>query len=62
MEFAVANISDIEWSRSSFDDVKILESQKKFIWGPVKTYLGQESQGGFEDLIQGKGGGMNFLF
>jgi hypothetical protein len=28
VEFAVANIRDIEWSSSSFDDVKIPEAQE----------------------------------
>lgn len=61
VEFAVGNISDIEWSPSSFDDVKIPEKQKKPIWALTDTYLKREAGDGFADLVQGKGRGVNFL-
>lgn len=57
----MGNISDIEWSRSSFDDVKISERQKKSIWALTDTYLKRGPGDGFADLVQGKGRGVNFL-
>jgi hypothetical protein len=61
VEFAVANISNIEWSPSSFEDVKIPEAQKKPIWALTQTYLNRAPGDGFRDLVQGKGRGVNFL-
>ncbi|KAH7000859.1 P-loop containing nucleoside triphosphate hydrolase protein [Ilyonectria destructans] len=61
LEFAVANITEISWSPSSFKDVKIPESQKKPIWALTKTYLDRDESDGFRDLVQGKGRGINFL-
>ena len=57
----MANISDIEWSRASFDDVKIPESQKMPIRALTETYLRRAPGEGFKDLVQGKGRGINFL-
>ncbi|KAH6881134.1 P-loop containing nucleoside triphosphate hydrolase protein [Thelonectria olida] len=61
LEFAVANITEIPWSPSSFKDVKIPESQKKPIWALTKAYLDRDESDGFRDLVQGKGRGINFL-
>lgn len=57
----MGNISDIEWSPSSFDDVKIPEKQKKPIWALTDTYLKREPGDGFADLVRGKGRRVNFL-
>ncbi|KAK0628680.1 P-loop containing nucleoside triphosphate hydrolase protein [Bombardia bombarda] len=61
LEFAVANICDVEWNPSSFDDVRIPESQKMPILALTKTYLQRTPEDGFKDLVQGKGRGINFL-
>ncbi|KAK0637179.1 P-loop containing nucleoside triphosphate hydrolase protein [Bombardia bombarda] len=61
LEFAVANISDVEWSQASFDDVKIPEEQKKPIWALTSTYLNRAPGDGLTDLVRGKGHGINFL-
>ncbi|KAI8956826.1 hypothetical protein F5Y11DRAFT_364727 [Daldinia sp. FL1419] len=63
-EFAVAHVGDIEWSTwsdCSFKDVKIHNIQKKAIYALTKTYLSSEADDGFQDLVQGKGHGINFL-
>ncbi|KAK0648838.1 P-loop containing nucleoside triphosphate hydrolase protein [Cercophora newfieldiana] len=61
LEFAVTNICDVEWNLSSFDDVRIPESQKMPILALTKTYLQRTPEHGFKDLVQGKGRGINFL-
>ncbi|KAH7150680.1 hypothetical protein DER46DRAFT_628650 [Fusarium sp. MPI-SDFR-AT-0072] len=61
LEFAVANISDITWMPSSYDDVKIPDAQKKAIWALTHTYFSGDTENGLEDIVQGKGRGINFL-
>ncbi|KAF5127133.1 ATPase family AAA domain-containing protein FIGL1 [Metarhizium anisopliae] len=61
LEFAVAHISDISWSPSSYEDVKMPEQQKKPIWALAETFLSRDKTSDFKDLIQGKGRGINFL-
>ncbi|KAG7409864.1 hypothetical protein Forpe1208_v010852 [Fusarium oxysporum f. sp. rapae] len=61
LEFAVANISDITWMPSSYDDVKIPGAQKKAIWALTHTYFSGDTENGLEDIVQGKGRGINFL-
>ncbi|KAK3370958.1 P-loop containing nucleoside triphosphate hydrolase protein [Lasiosphaeria ovina] len=61
LEFAVTNIYDVEWNPSSFDDVRIPESQKMPILALTKTYLQRTPEDGFKDLVQGKGRGINCL-
>ncbi|KID73422.1 ATPase family AAA domain-containing protein 3C [Metarhizium brunneum] len=61
LEFAVAHISDISWSPSSYEDVKMPEQQKKPIWALAETFLSRDKTSAFKDLIQGKGRGINFL-
>ncbi|RYP02127.1 hypothetical protein DL764_005962 [Monosporascus ibericus] len=61
LEFAVANISEISWSPASFDDVKIPENQNEPIWALVDTYLKGGHNDTFNDLVSGKGHGINFL-
>lgn len=60
VEFAVANIIDVEWSQASFDDVKIPEKQKRPIGALASTYLHREPGDGVADLVRGKGRGVNF--
>ncbi|KAF5696898.1 AAA family [Fusarium globosum] len=61
LEFAVAHISDITWTPSSYDDVKIPDAQKKAIWALTHTYFSGDTESGLEDIVQGKGRGINFL-
>ncbi|KAH7230074.1 P-loop containing nucleoside triphosphate hydrolase protein [Fusarium redolens] len=61
LEFAVAYISDITWMPSSYDDVKIPDAQKKAIWALTHTYFSGDTENGLEDIVQGKGRGINFL-
>jgi hypothetical protein len=61
VEFAVAHISDITWMPSSYDDVKIPDAQKKAIWALTHTYFSGDTENGLEDIVQGKGRGINFL-
>jgi len=61
VEFAVVNIRAIEWSQSSFDNVKIPEAQKRPILGLTATYLGRKPESTLMDLVPGKGQGINFL-
>lgn len=61
LEFAVAHISDITWMPSSYDDVKIPDAQKKAIWALTHTYFSGDTENGLEDIVQGKGRGINFL-
>ncbi|KAG4269058.1 hypothetical protein FPRO04_12290 [Fusarium proliferatum] len=61
LEFAVAHISNITWMPSSYDDVKIPDAQKKAIWALTHTYFSDDTENGLEDIVQGKGRGINFL-
>lgn len=61
VEFAVANISDISWSPSSYVDVKMPEKQKKPVWALAEIFLSADETSTFKDLVQGKGRGINFL-
>ncbi|KID83796.1 MYB DNA-binding domain-containing protein, partial [Metarhizium majus ARSEF 297] len=61
LEFAVAHISDMTWTPSSYDDVKIPDAQKKAIWALTHTYFSGDTENGLEDTVQGKGRGINFL-
>ncbi|KID82559.1 AAA family ATPase, partial [Metarhizium majus ARSEF 297] len=62
LEFAVNYISDVVWSTSSFDDVKIPPTQKKAIYSLAHTYFSKhQHHASFSDLVQGKGLGINFL-
>ncbi|KEY64860.1 hypothetical protein S7711_03857 [Stachybotrys chartarum IBT 7711] len=61
VEFAVTHVSDVEWSKSSFDDVKIPSTQKKAIYALTETYFHRHHNVCFSDLVRGKGMGINFL-
>ncbi|KAI3572191.1 hypothetical protein IWW34DRAFT_824470 [Fusarium oxysporum f. sp. albedinis] len=61
LEFAVTHISDITWMPSSYDNVKIPDAQKKAIWALTHTYFSDDNENGLEDIVQGKGRGINFL-
>ncbi|KAG7408612.1 hypothetical protein Forpe1208_v012374 [Fusarium oxysporum f. sp. rapae] len=61
LEFAVAYISDITWMPSSYDDVRIPDAQKKAIWALTHAYFSDDTENGLEDIVQGKGRGINFL-
>lgn len=61
MEFAVANIRDINWKPLPFDDVRIPEEKKKIIRSLTQAFLNRDPDGGFDDFVEGKGRGLNFL-
>jgi hypothetical protein len=47
--------------KGSYNDVKMPNSQKKAIWVFTHTYVSRDIGNVFEDLVQGKGRGINFL-
>ncbi|RSL40789.1 hypothetical protein CEP54_016019, partial [Fusarium duplospermum] len=61
LEFAVDHVRDITWSPSSYDNVKLPETQKKAIWALTQTYCSRDKDPSFKDFVQGKGRGINFL-
>jgi hypothetical protein len=61
VEFAVANISDIKWSTSSFDHLRIAEEEKTIIRALSILYLNRGSGYTFDDVVEGKGRGLVLL-
>ncbi|KAF2182673.1 P-loop containing nucleoside triphosphate hydrolase protein [Zopfia rhizophila CBS 207.26] len=56
LEFAVANISDVEWNPSSFDLLRIPDGKKRAVLALSESYLHQRSEHAF-DFVAGKGQG-----
>ena len=61
MEFAVADISHIDWSSSPFDCLTIPDEQKEVIIALAETRLGLVPSVPFDDFVAGKGRGLNVL-
>lgn len=61
MEFAVADIEDIQWSSSPFDCLTIPDEQKEVIIALAETRLGLVPSVPFDDFVAGKGRGLNVL-
>jgi hypothetical protein len=60
VEFAVANIRDIEWKDSSFDNLQLPEGKKDDIRALAEFYLHRPSDY-TPDFVDGKGQGGAFL-
>ena len=61
MEFAVADIEEIQWSSSPFDCLTIPGKQKEVIIALAETRLGLVPSIPFDDFVVGKGRGLNVL-
>ena len=61
MEFAVANIRDIQWSSAPFDNVRIPDEKKAIVQALTESYLNRGPNDSFDDFIEGKGRGLVFL-
>ncbi|XTI91414.1 hypothetical protein V2W45_1333377 [Cenococcum geophilum] len=61
LEFTIANISDIKWGSSLFNNVRIPNEKKVTIWALTKSYLNWGSDDFFDDFMQGKGRGLVLL-
>lgn len=61
MEFAVADIEDIKWSSLPFDCLTIPDEQKEVIIALAETRLGLVPSVPFDDIVEGKGRGLNVL-
>ncbi|RAK99860.1 uncharacterized protein BO80DRAFT_477336 [Aspergillus ibericus CBS 121593] len=58
---AVSALKDIDWSPESFDCLQILLEMKTLLMSMVKTRLGLIPTVPFDDVIDGKGQGLNIL-
>ncbi|KAJ5537503.1 hypothetical protein N7494_006982 [Penicillium frequentans] len=61
MEFAVSDLSDMQWFPESFDCLKIPEGSKRLLLSLAKTRLGRTPMVPFDDFVAGKGRGLNIL-
>ncbi|KAJ5655018.1 ATPaseAAA-typecore [Penicillium lividum] len=61
MEFAVADLRDMQWSPESFGCLKIPQGSKKLLVSLAKTRLGRTPMVPFDDFVAGKGRGLNIL-
>ncbi|KAF2174657.1 P-loop containing nucleoside triphosphate hydrolase protein [Zopfia rhizophila CBS 207.26] len=61
LEFAVANICDIQWSSAPFDNVRIPDEKKAIVQALTESYLNRDPDDSFDDFIEGKGRGLVFL-
>lgn len=61
MEFAVADIQDIEWSLSPFECLTIPYKEREVVIALAETRLGLVPSIPFDDFVVGKGRGLNVL-
>ncbi|KAF2193617.1 P-loop containing nucleoside triphosphate hydrolase protein [Zopfia rhizophila CBS 207.26] len=61
LEFAVANIRNIQWSSAPFDNVRIPDEKKAIVQALTESYLIRGPDDSFDDFIEGKGRGLVFL-
>ena len=61
MEFAVADIEDIQWSSSPFDCLTIPDDQREVVIALAESRLGLIPSVPFDDFVAGKGRGLNIL-
>lgn len=63
-EFAVADIEEIQWSSDPFNCLVIPEDDREVIMALVEArnrHIGQEPVSEFDDVVAGKGRGLNIL-
>ena len=61
VEFAVADTREIEWNTLSFDCLVMPDAQKEMILALAETHMGRLPTLPFDDVIEGKGQGLNVL-
>ena len=61
VECAVSALRDVDWSPESFDCLKIPSETKAILLSLGKTRLGLIPTVPFDDVIDGKGQGLNVL-
>jgi len=61
VEFAVADIKDIEWSSSLFDCLVLPDDHKEVITALAEARTGRVPSVPFDDFVAGKGRGLNVL-
>ncbi|KFY48964.1 hypothetical protein V495_00869 [Pseudogymnoascus sp. VKM F-4514 (FW-929)] len=61
LEFAVADISEISWNESLFNQVAIPSSSKKLIEALTTFQSGGQAKYTFDDFVEGKGRGLIML-
>ena len=54
IEFAVANVKDIEWNKNAFRHLELAEDQKRVLEALVELQLGPEYNASYDNLITGK--------
>lgn len=59
MECAAADLKKAEWSAGCFNDLKIPEDTKQTLLSLATTRLGLIPTVSFDDVIEGKGRGLN---
>ena len=61
MECAVSGLQDVQWSPESFDRLKIPLKKKSLLSSLAKACLGLVQAVPFDDVVDGKGRGLNVL-
>lgn len=61
VECAVSALRDVDWSPESFNCLKIPSETKTLLLSLAKTRLGLIPTAPFDDIIDGKGQGLNIL-
>ncbi|KAL2376051.1 hypothetical protein RJZ90_007765 [Blastomyces dermatitidis] len=61
MEFAVADLGQVEWSSAPFENLKIPSQQRDTLLALAKTHLSLVPSVPFDDFVTGKGRGLNVL-
>jgi hypothetical protein len=60
VEFAVADISDIEWNPEPFKRLTIPDKQKRLIRAAAVSHVSRATHS-FDDFVEGKGQGLIML-
>ncbi|TRM67024.1 P-loop containing nucleoside triphosphate hydrolase protein [Schizophyllum amplum] len=58
VEFYVDKLAPIEWSEDAFDHLVLPARQKGIVKALVESHMKEASEGGFDDVIKGKGRGL----
>lgn len=61
MECAVGALKDVQWAPELFDCLRIAPDTKKLLFSLAQTRLGLVPTMPFDDVIDGKGRGLNVL-
>ncbi|OJD25638.1 hypothetical protein ACJ73_02991 [Blastomyces percursus] len=61
MEFAVADLDQVQWSSVPFENLRILSQQRDTLLALAKTRLGLVPSIPFDDFVTGEGRGLNVL-